>query len=260
MKIVIGGKTFEISKEELEKNPDEIKIDFDGLLRTKAEEDSFIENHKIDARKEGEELSVKKYREEYGFSGRSIDKLIDAVKAKTLEESKAEPNEQIKKLQTTLADKETALQAAIAKATDVETNFLSYKNQSKIDQTIDSLIPVNTVLPKEDMKLILKNKLSFDISENGNVVVKDQMGNVIKNQTTADAMAASDIVSDFFKTNQSYLKGIEGGRGHGDSGSASKKQSIDEFINEQAEKGVSPNSKDFNDELNKRIKDGSIDA
>ena len=85
MKVKIGNKIFEVSKEELESNPNEITINFDGNLRTEEEEVTFIENHKKDARKEGLEIAVKQYREEFGFEGRSIDKLIEAVKSKTLE-------------------------------------------------------------------------------------------------------------------------------------------------------------------------------
>ena len=67
MKIKIGNKTFEVSKNAEGGYPEETTLEFDGILRTEEEETSFIENHKKDARKEGLEIAVKQYREEYGI-------------------------------------------------------------------------------------------------------------------------------------------------------------------------------------------------
>lgn len=260
MKIKIGNKTFEVSKEALESNPEEINLDFEGVLRTSEEETTFIENHKKDARKEGLEIAVKQYREEFGFEGRSIDKLIDAVKSKTLEEAKIEPTEQLKKIQSTLQEKETALQSALSRVNDKDAEFKSYKNQTKLDQKLDGLIPANTILPKEDIKLILKNKLKFDFDEEGNVLALDAMGNVIKDTTTANPKDAKSVIEAFFQDNQSYLKPIEGGSGGGDSTPGAGKKSIDDFIKEQNDKGIKPNSKEFQDNLAPLVKQGLIDV
>lgn len=259
MKIKIGNKTFEVSKEELEINPEELTLTFDGTLRTTEEETTFVENQKKDARKEGIEIAVKQYRDEFGFEGRSIDKLIEAVKIKTLADAKIEPAEQLKKIKATLEEKETALQGALSKVSEKEKEFKTYKNQTKLDSHLDSLIPNNTVLPKEDIKLIIKNKLSFDFDENGNIIPLDKMGNIIKDQTTANPKEAKDVVELFFKENQSYLKPVEGGSGGSDSGQSGKKKTIDDFIKEQGEKGVKPNSKEFQDNLAPLVKEGLIE-
>lgn len=256
-KIKIGNKIFDVKKEDLEK--DEIVLEFEGTLRTNEEENSFVENHKKDARKEGEEIAVKEFREEYGFTGRKITDLIEGVKNKTIADAKVEPNEQIKKLQSQLTEKEIALQNALASVGEKENAFNSFKNQSLIDSTINGFIPENTILPKEDLKLIIKNKLSFDV-ENGVVITKDSSGNVIKNKTTADILPVKDVLENFFKDNQSYLKQIEGGRGSGDSGSGSGKQKLDDFIKEQQEKGISTSSEEFQTELNNRIKSNLVEV
>jgi hypothetical protein len=260
MKIKIGNKTFEVSKEVLESNPEEINIEFDGTLRTQDEESVFIENHKKDARKEGLEIAVKQYRDEFGFEGRSIDKLIEAVQKKTLEDAKIEPAEQLKKIQATLQEKETALQNALTKVSEKENEFKSFKNQTKLDQYLDGVIPQNTILPKEDIKLILKTKMKFDIDENGSVLALDNQGNVIKDPTTANPKEAKEVVESFFKDNQTYLKPIEGGSGAGDSGSAGKKKSIDKFIEEMNSKGVKLNSQEFNDTLKKEVEAGLVEV
>lgn len=260
MKIKIGNKVFEVSKKELEGNPEEITLEFDGILRTKDEETTFVENHKKDARKEGIEIAVKKHREEFGFEGRSLDKLIDAVKTKTLEEAKIEPTEQLKKVNQTLQEKEAALNNALNKVGQIETDFNSYKNQTVLNRKLESFIPDNTILPKEDMKLILKTKLNFDIDENGNMIALDNAGNVIKDKTTANPIEAKEVVSGFFKDNQNYLKAVTGGNGGSDSGNSSGKKSIDDFIEEQKEAGNSPNSPGFNEALKTQMAAGLVDV
>lgn len=260
MKVKIGNKAFEVPKDAEGGYPEEVVLEFDGVLRTQEEESTFIENHKKDARKEGLEIAVKQHREKYGFTGRSLDKLIEAVEKKTLEDAEIEPAEQAKKLQGLLDEKEIALNNALANVSDKENEFNSYKNQAKIDRTLESLIPEKTILPREDMKLILKTKLNFDTDEDGNIVVLDNLGNILKDTTTANPITANDVVENFFKDNQNYLKPIEGGAGGGDSSGSSNKQSIDEFIEEQQGKGVKVNSVEFNDALKSKIEAGLVEA
>ena len=260
MKVKIGNKSFEVSKDAEGGYPEETTLEFTGILRDETEEASFIENHKKDARKEGLEIAVKQYRDEYGFEGRSIDKLIEAVQKKALEDAKIEPAEQLKKIKATLDEKETALQSALSRVSENENEFKSFKNQTKLDGYLDSIIPTNTVLPKEDIKLILKNKLKFDIDDNGSVLVLDNQGNIIKDPTTANPKEAKDVVESFFKDNQSYLKPIEGGSGAGDSANAGKKKSLDKFIEEQQAKGVKLNSPEFNETLTKSVEAGLVDV
>lgn len=258
MKVTIGNKIFEVSKNEEGGYPEEVSLEFDGTLRTTEDDASFVENHKKDARKEGLEIAVKQYRDEFGFEGRTIDKLIEGVKAKTLSDAKIEPTEKLKLMQTKLNEKETALQNALSKVGEKEKEFNTYKNQSKIDRTLDGLIPEKTILPREDMKMILKSKLRFDTDENGNVTVLDDMGNVIKDVATANPKNAKDVIENFFKENQNYLSPIEGGAGGGDSSSAGQKISMEDFIDSQREKGNAPNSPGFNEALQPLVKEGLI--
>lgn len=260
MKIKIGNKTFEVSKEELESNPEEITLEFDGTLRTQEEESTFIENHKKDARKEGLEIAVKQYREEFGFEGRSLDKLIEAVQNKTLEDAKIEPEEKLKKITATLQEKETALQNALAKVNEKENEFSTFKRGMKLDKFLDGVIPEKTLLPKEDMKLILKTKLNFDFDENDNIIPIGSDGNVLKDPTTANPRNPKEVVELFFKDNQNYLKGVEGGAGGSDSSGKGSKKTLDEFIEEQRAKDINPNSEEFNANLQEQVKQGLVEV
>jgi len=244
----------------LESNPEEITIEFEGTLRTTEEDSSFIENHKKDARKEGVEIAVKQHREKYGFTGRTIEKLIEAVENKTLEEAKLEPNEKLDKLKGKLDEKEEALQNALQKVENQETQFKNFKNEARLDKKLDSFIPDNSLLPKEDMKVILKNKLNFGTDDDGNDVVFDAMGQIMKDPTTANPKNPKDVVDNFFKDNQGYLKPVEGGSGAGDSGNKGNKMSMDDFIAKQAEKGNRVNTPEFNEALKTNIEAGLVEV
>lgn len=257
MKIKIGGKEFELSEEQLKS--ESVELTFDGTLRTAEEEATFIENHKKEARKEGEELVVKKYRDEYGFQGRTVEKLIEAVKSKTLEEAKVEPNEKVSKLEKQLEEKNKALELVNSEKEQAISSFNKFKTEGLIDKTLESLLPEKTILPKDDMKLLLKNKFGFNLDENGKVIVSDASGNVIKNPTTADPKDAKSIVDDFFRENPTYISGVQGGNGGGDSGGKGGKIGLDDFIKQQKEAGINPNSPEFNAKLEEATKGNLID-
>jgi hypothetical protein len=264
MKIKIGNKTFEVSKEELDGNPEELTLEFQGTLRTTEEETTFTENLKKEAHTAGAEKALRTKADELGLeidgSKRNIDDVFNAYAKKVLEDAKIEPAEQLKKIKTTLEEKETALTNALSKVTEKENEFKSYKNQSILDKKLDSFIPDNTILPKEDIKTILKTKLKFDVDDNGNVLALDNQGNIIKDPTTANPKEANDVVSNFFKDNQSYLKPIEGGAGGSDSGSKGNKKSLDKFIEEQQAKDIKINSPEFNEAYAKAVEAGLVEV
>ena len=259
MKIKIGNKEFELTKEQIEKG-DTVDLAFEGVIRTKEEEETFYKNTKTEIFKEAEEVKVKQYRDTYGFEGRTIEQLIEGVKSHTLKEAKREPNEQIDTLSKTIKEKEAALKNALSKVDEVNNSFKQYKNQSLIENTLNSVIPENTILPKSDISLIIKNKLKFDVAENGRVIVKNEIGEILKNSTTADPLNPKEVVEDFFKTNQNYLKPIEGGAGGGDSRKGGgKKQSLDDFIKEQSDKGIELNSEEFTKNYASKLEAGEVE-
>ena len=259
MKVTIGGKIFEVSKNEEGGYPEEVVVEFDGILRTSEEEGSFIENHKKDARKEGLEIAVKQYREEFEFEGRTIDKLIEGVKTKTLADAKIEPTEKLKLMQTTLDEKETALQNALTKVGEKDAEFTSYKNQYSLNTEMLKNLPENLANSNEDMLLILNSKRNYAYDENNNPVVIGADGNILKNTTTASPISVKEDMESFFKDNQNYLKPNSGGAGGSDSKSAGAKMSMDDFIAAQDAKGNRPNSPEFTAELKPLVESGAID-
>jgi hypothetical protein len=264
MIVKIGNKSFEVSKEELEGNPEEITLEFDGTLRTQEEEATFIENHKKVARTEGAEKAIRTKADELGLeidgSKRNIDDVFKAYERKILADAKIEPAEQLKKIKSTLEEKETALQNALTKIDEKNNEFSTFKRGMKLDKFLDGVIPDKTLLPREDMKLILKTKLNFDFDENDNILPIGSDGNVLKDPTTANPKNPKDVVDLFFKENQNYLKPVDGGAGGSDSSRKGSKKTLDEFIEEQRAKDINPNSQEFNANLQEQVKQGLVEV
>ena len=264
MRIKIGNKTFEVSKEELEGNPEEISLEFDGTLRTQDEESTFVENQKKLARTEGAEKALRTKADELGLdiegSKRNIDNVFKAYSKKILEDAKIEPAEQLKKIQLSLDEKDIALQNALARVGQGETEFKSYKNQNILDTYLDGEIPSNIKNTKQDMKLIIKSKMKFDVDEGNQVIGIDHQGNIIMDKITANPRLAKDVVNSFFQDNQSYLKGNEGGSGGGDSKGKGTTKSLEKFIEEQQAKNVKLNSPEFTKALEDQTAAGLIDV
>lgn len=263
-KILIGAKVFEISdetlKEAVEKGA-EIKIESDVVIREKAEDETFQANLRTEAKTAGIEIAVKDARTKLGldFQGKTIDNLIEAVKTKTLEDAKIEPEEKLKNAQKDIETLKVTIQTLTSEKQQIETQFGTFKKEGAINQKIQSLLPENLAIPKDDILLIMKNKMSFDLDDAGRVVVKNSAGEIVKNPTTLDPIDPKDEISKFFTDNKMYLKGNDGGAGGGDSGGGSGKMTTEAFIALKAKEGINHTDPKFIEEYDKLSKDGLIE-
>lgn len=259
-KVIINGQSFELTAEMLEK--DEITLSNEELIiRTKEEDEKFQNNIKNEAKKAGVEIAVKEARTKLGleFEGKNIDKLIEAVQNKTLEDAKIEPEEKLKNALKDVDTLKATVQTLTTEKEQAVKGFESFKNDLTIKSVLSKSLPENLAFPQDDMILILKNKMSFDTDESGNVVVKNNLGEVIKNPTTLEPKPVDEVITSFFDENKAYLKGVEGGAGGSDSKSSGTKISLNKFIEEQQSKGVAPNSEVFNKNLNEAVEAGLVD-
>lgn len=259
-KIILNGQTFELTAEMLEK--EEITLSNDELvIRTKEDDEKFQNNLKNESKKAGVEIAVKEARAKLGleFEGKNIDKLIEAVQIKVLEDAKIEPEE---KLKNALKDIDT-LKGTIGTLTNEKDQtvkaFESYKTDLTIKDVLSKSLPDNLSLPKDDMILIIKNRMSFDTDEKGNVIVKDNNGEVIKNTTTLDPKPVNEVITLFFDENKSYLQNTAGGAGGSDSTTKGGKITIDKFIEDQRGKGIQVNSEVFVSNLAEAQKNGVVE-
>jgi hypothetical protein len=266
MKIKIGGKTVEIDNEELSKaieaEQEEIEVKAEDLsIRSKEEEDTFINNIKKETVKTALEMEVKKYRNELGleFEGKNMDNLVEALKEKHREEFTKDPNKQLEQMQTDLKTLQERNKSLEGERDTVKTDFDGYKkDRAKLDHITKGL-PENLSLPKDDMLLILNNKIKTDIDENGNVVVLDANGQV-KKDANLQPIPYEKELENFFATNESYLKEPAGGRGGGDSsGDSDGAKSIDHFNKKMETAGVDVGSYEYNTKLNDAVKNKEID-
>lgn len=266
MKIVIGGKTVEVSNEEITKAIEDQKESIevnstDLVIRDKTEEETFVSNLKNEAKTAGIEIAVKETRNQLGldFKGRTIDVLLDAYKTKILEEAKIEPAEQVKTLTKDLETLKTTISTLETEKNTIKTQFDGFKNETVLNSTLSSLIPSNTILPKDDMLMIVRNKIKLGVDESGSVVSFNPDGTPRKDDKTLNPVPVNQVIQEFFDQNPSYLKDVEGGKGGSDTGGGTGgKMTIEKYI-EQAEKdGKAVGSVEFNNELNEKIKAGLI--
>lgn len=266
MKFKVGDQEFEIKDSDLQKGLEDkvasMVLASDVIVRTKDQDNRFVENMKKDARIEGVEIAVKKTREELGleFTGKSIKDLTAALSEKAVKDAGLNPDEKVIKIGKKLSEKEEALRVALERATEAEVRVKELNSSHKIEKALDSFIPKNTLLPIEDIKTILKSRIAIRENEEGTLEALDQNGKVIMNQTTADSLPVKEVIEGFFRDNTHYLKDVEGGAGGKDSGSgAGGKQTVEEFIKSMGEKGIAINSPEYDSELGKAITANTIE-
>lgn len=234
MKIKIGNKVFEVSQETLEKaqkENTEIELGNDFIIRTKSEQDSWFENVKEETIATAIEMRVKDVKKKEGldFEGKTIDNLIKHLKQKVVLESTKEPSDllaqstkDIELLKSTLKAKEDLL-------TKVDSEFKGYKNQILIKDQVFSNLPKNSILPQEDLFLILQNKLGVNVDEK-NRIVFSKNGELLKDSTTLEPLPTKTVLDNFFAENQHYLSGANTSFGQKqDSQNTPKKGSLDSF-------------------------------
>ena len=134
--------------------------------------------------------------------------MVNAIKTKVESESKIEPEEKFKnlkadfeKLQSNLVEKENEF-------TTFKTNIERQNSLNEIKTEFTKHIPDNTLVSKSTIFVEAKEKgFSFE-KEDGRVVVKDAMGNVVKNDSTLSPVSVKEWVSEFVTP---YLPAQTGG-------------------------------------------------
>ncbi len=266
MKLVIGGKTVEVDNETLSKaiedNKEEVEVNAENLsIRSKEEEETFINNLKKETVKTALEMEVKKYRNDLGleFEGKNMDNLVEALKEKHREEFTKDPNKQLEQLQADLKTIQERNKTLEDEKNGIKSEFEGYKKDRTRMEQITKGLPDNLALPKDDMMLILNNKIKTDVDENGNVVVLDENGQ-IKKDANLQPIAYEKELENFFSQNESYLKTPEGGRGGGDSsGASSDVKSIAHFDKKMETAGVEVGSMEYNQKLNDAVQNKEIE-
>jgi len=262
IKINIGGVSLNVPSEAISQGIEkgELTIESNDLIiKPKTEYETFLTNTKKEEYERGKvagiEMPIKEAREKYGlsFEGKTIENFAEALKTKVLNEAKVEPSKQISEL---VADKEklqTIAKDWEAKHNNLLGTFENEKKQGRIEKELLSKLPKDGIsIPNEDLLLILKSRNDFDI-EGSNIVIK-RGGEVVKNPSTLNPVTLDEMLPELIKP---YIVQRKGGNG-GENDNEGKAGTLDAFIIEMRKNGIAESSSQFNTEMAKRMKEGTL--
>ena len=275
MKIVINGKTVDIADADLQKAIEEkkesieVKSD-DFVLRTKEEDSTYSENLRKEGITVGAEIGRKEVVKGLGIEAEGVHKsdksTIDAINGiinskvtTSLEEAKIEPNKKVETLTKDIELLRGNIDSLTREKEEVSNTFNSYKKNQKITEGLLKLIPDNTIIPKDEVLYLMKNRIKVDADENGNLIGLGADGQPLKDKTTLAPLNINKVVEGFFSENPHYLSGATGGAGGKDSKPSSTKKTWAQFETEQKEKGHTLNSPEYLADMEKETEAGLIE-
>lgn len=200
------------------------------------------------------EIAIKEQRNALGleFQGKTMENLVNAIKAKVESESKIEPEEKYKALKNDFEKLQQNYNSKEEEFTTFKTNIQKQQELNEIKNEFTKNIKGETLVSKSTIFTEAKEKgYSFE-KEDGKIVVKLN-GEVQKNKDTLSPITVSDFVTNF---STPYLKTPTGGGGGGDEPDGAKAGSFEAFLKESEKNGW--NATKQNEEMAKRIKDGTL--
>lgn len=264
MIIKIGNQEVEVNKEDLTaaiENETAFELPAEGLtIRTTEQENDFVKNLKKDSITTAFEMEVKKWRDELGleFKGKNFDNLFEALTDKHKAEFTKDPKKQLEAYQKDIDTLKARNQELEGNLTKTNESFSQFKNETVLTNEFAKHLPNNIALPKEDMMLILRNRVKAQINENGGIEVLGQDGSVMKD-VNLNPVGLDKVMQDFFVENDAYLKPISGGRGGNDATGGDTEKSIEAFTKRLQQEGIEPNSEAFNKRLNAAIESKEVE-
>lgn len=245
---------------DLLKSEDEVEIKIkQGEFFDEEKKETLIVNHRKEAETAGREKLLKELRDSNGLTYEGVkhpEKLIEAITEKvrvsTLEEANLEPNKKIDSLTSDLNSLRGQLEEKDNMLTDLNNKIKLEQQNMKIEQSIIKSLPESTILPKDDLVLLFKNKHELTLDENGNILTMKN-GEVVKDELR-NPVSIDKIVSEF---SSNYIKTPDGGSGQSRS-SGTSSGDMDSFIEEMKSKEIALNSEEFNVEMMRRIDAGTL--
>lgn len=211
------------------------------VVFTQADYDQFGKNRFDEGKAAMSEIVTKDLKTkhpEVSFTGKNLDNWIEAYAdhkaAKKLEEAKINPDERVKALEEdkkTLQQKLTTAEETAANATkDFEQRMFQVETRNQIL----SLIPDNTVIPKEDLVDLFLNRHRVTKEENGISVYK---GSEQLKDKQLNLMPLKDVVSSF---SEGYIKKEGMGGGNAGGGFTGRFTKMSQFVDYCKEHNLEP--------------------
>jgi hypothetical protein len=225
------------------------------VIRTTEEHETYLGNIREESKKAGLEIAVKGARTDlnYDFEGKTLENLLKAHGDSVLKGANIEPSAKLEEL-TGDMDKLKAINLGLEdKYKTLVSESHEKDNRRKIDGSILDSMTGEFTLPKNQLSTLFKAEYQV-VEEDGKQLVK-QNGETLKNDSTLDPLSLSDIMPKFL---EQFAKKATGGAGGGDTTDPGKAGSMEAFIKEMNDKGVSSGSEAFNIEMGKRISDKTL--
>lgn len=221
---------------------------------SKEDFETYVNNVSKEKSKAALEIAVKEKRNELGldFEGKTIDNLVKAIKDKTLEEAKIEPNEKVRKYEEDLTKLRQLVTEKEEALTTIESRYKKESQERSInDQVLNSLPKEGTIIGQDELLTLFKSKYEITLDDDGKMVVL-QNGEVLKDNLM-NPKDVKEVVTEF---SSSYVKKPDGGRGKGNEGGNPKDGTMDSFLKEMSDKNITGSA--LNHEMNKRISEGTL--
>lgn len=273
IKLNINGVLFDIKNEDFSQAGEkgELVINSDNhVIKTKTDYDKYIENVTGERYKAGKEKAekdaVNSVLNELGIEltdeKKTVKNLVSVYGEKIKSDAKIEPNKKIQELEQRANDAINLSKQWEAKYNDVNSQLNGTLKSYKIDELIMSSFPktesgenIKTKIPVSDIVLLFKNKYKVDYDDSGKEYVEHE-GTKLTNKENLDNLLVKDVLNEFTK---GYIDlNSAGGSGSGDNTGSGKPGTLDAFNKEMEGKQIRLSSPDYNREMQKRIKDGTL--
>lgn len=275
IKINIAGTTVEVEAgaltEGIEKG--EVNIETDQLIKKEEGQtiysatdfETFKKNladtEYKNGKKAGEEILIKTGREKYGldFEGKTLDNFADAYRKKIEEESGKEPSKKIQELTADMEKLRGNLTTAQAEHEAYKGQQEAEKIRSKKDQTLTSFIPDKGLKVNKKLTVLALQQegIDVDFDEKGNGIVTEK-GETVKDSKTLAPVDPKAYITERLTSLELVAK-ADGGSGDGDDSGGGQASSYDKFTKEMEALGHSEGSAKYNEEMNKRISDKTLE-
>jgi ribosomal protein S13 len=221
IKAAIDAKE-EITSIKIKDGDKEVDADFSGLQTFTAAELTTRDTNTKESVKggyhaAGKDIAVKEIKEKLGLdiAGKDIDKVVEAAKAKILEEAKIAPDQKVKELETQLKTLRDTVGTTDAQLKALERE----RDEAKLDARILASMPArNADISDQDYLLLVKSRIKEEKSADGKEIYKDAQGNILQDKQ-AVPLGLETVIPELFKSNPAWQPVTGGKPGRGGSNS-----------------------------------------
>lgn len=270
IKMNFGGVIVEVDKEIVSKaiETGEVIIQDDSLvIYEKSSFEQFKTNLSNEEYKKGKQAGEEmpfKYealKEKYGVevTGKTLDNFAEAFKAKVLNEARIEPSKKIQELESDKANLLKNYQNLESEFNGFKTTITQKETQIKKDNTLLSFIPDAGLKVSKDIALLALKSKGIDISfDESGKVIPTRNGEPLKDMKTMEPLSLSDLIPMSIKELGLIEDQKGGGNGGGDDTGKGGASNYDRFVDEMKKNGIDEGQLKFSEEMNKRIKEGTL--